>query len=227
MRGDYMRRRKKSGTGLLVLALGLVVILGVSYALVSIVPSVRKLAVNRAKEIAILKVNEAISDKFCKEEINYADIVDFTYSQDGKICAVNNNISVVNVIKSQLVQTVTKTISEIDSSEISLPVGTLSGMSFLYGVGPYLPIKIKPYGYAVADIVTDFSSSGINQTIFEVTVTVSAKVSVLMPMMKSGTEISTSVPVISTVIVGDVPDSYTNVERYGEEYEEDVLQLAE
>lgn len=223
-----MRKRKKVSRSLwLVVLISVLMIVGVFYTLSSIIPNVRKLAVNHAKQIAVITVNEHIAKKLRQENIDYDDIVKFTYSDDGKIRAVSNNISTVNILKSELVQEVTKTIASIDTSQISLPLGTLSGIDFLYGTGPFLPISIKPYGYADADITTDFRSTGINQTIFEVTAHVSANVSVLMPMMKSGAKIETSIPVISTVIVGDVPGSYTNVERFGEEYEEDVLQLAE
>ena len=223
-----MRRRKRMHRAFwVVVVISVFMFVGVFYTLGSIIPGVRKLAVNRAKEIAVITVNEHIAQKLRQENIDYDDIVKFTYSGDGKIRAVSNNISTVNILKSELAQEVTKAIASIDTSQISLPLGSFSGIDFLYGTGPFLPISIKPYGYANADITTDFRSSGINQTIFEVTAKVSANVSVLMPMMKSGAKIETSIPVISTVIVGDVPASYTNVERFGEEYEEDVLQLAE
>lgn len=223
-----MRRKKRVSRALwVVIFTGIFIVVGVFFTMASIIPSVRKLAINHAKQIAVIAINEHIAKKLRQENIDYDDIVKFTYSDDGKIRAVSNNISAVNILKSELAQEVTKAIANIDTSQISLPLGTLSGIDFLYGTGPFLPVSIKPYGYADANIDTDFRSSGINQTIFEVTANVCANVSVLMPMMKSGAKIETSIPVISTVIVGDVPGSYTNVERYGEEYEEDVLQLAE
>ena len=212
---------------MILLVIAGVILGGFFYSFYTVVPNVRKLAVNHAKEIAVITVHEQIAKKLQEEKIDYDSIVKFTYADDGKIRAVSNNISTVNLLKSELVQEITKAISSIKTSEISLPLGTLSGIDFLYGTGPHLPISIKPYGYANADIITDFNSSGINQTIFEVTANVSADVSVLIPLMKSAEKIETSVPVISTIIVGDVPGSYTNVERYGEEFEEDVLQLAE
>ncbi len=223
-----MRRRKRKLHAFWILIIvGLFTFVGVFYTLGSVIPSIRKLAVNHAKQIAVITVNERIAKKLREENIDYDSIVKFTYADDGKIRAVSNNISTVNILKAELAQEVTKAIASIDTSEISLPLGTLTGIDFLYGTGPFFPISIKPYGYADADITTDFRSSGINQTIFEVTANLRANVSVLMPLMKSGAKIKTSIPVISTVIVGDVPGSYTNVERYGEEYEEDVLQLAE
>lgn len=222
-----MRRRKSRWGALMLLVFAVAVLGGFFYSFSVIVPNVRKLAVNRAKEIAVITIHEQIAKKLQEAEIDYDSIVRFTYADDGKIRAVSNNVSAVNILKSELVQEITQAISGIKTSEIALPLGTLSGVDFLYGAGPVLPISIKPYGYANADIDTRFYSSGINQTIFEVTANVSADVTVLMPMIKSDEKIKTSVPVISTVIVGDVPGSYTNVERYGEEFEEDVLQLAE
>lgn len=221
------KRKRKYRTFWAIVIVGVFMVVGVFYTLSSIIPNVRKLAVNHAKQIAVITVNEHIAKKLREENIDYDSIVKFTYANDGKIRAVSNNISTVNILKSELAQEVTKAIASLDTSEISLPLGTLSGIDFLYGTGPFLPVSIKPYGYADADITTDFRSSGINQTIFEVTANISANVSVLMPMMKNGAKIETSIPMISTVIVGDVPGSYTNVERYGEEFEEDVLQLAE
>ena len=40
------------------------------------------------------------------------------------------------------------------------------------------------------------------------------------------TQVETTVPVVQTVIVGEVPGSYVNVDRDGQQFEEDVLQLA-
>ena len=77
------------------------------------------------------------------------------------------------------------------------------------------------------DISTKFSHEGINQTIFEVEAEVTADVSVFMPTIRTSEKVCAKVPVISAIIVGDVPQSYTNVDRHGEEYEDDVLELIE
>ncbi|MBO5733935.1 MAG: sporulation protein YunB, partial [Clostridia bacterium] len=122
---------------------------------------------------------------------------------------------------------VTEALNGISESQLSIPLGTLSGTDIFYGVGPRVPIKIVPYGYAVADIETRFYDTGINQTAFEVVAKVHANVSVLMPTIRQSMKITASVPVASAVVVGDVPDSYTNVERHGLDYEDDVLELIE
>lgn len=189
--------------------------------------SVTKMAKSRANEIALLTVNKAISQKLSQENFSYSDFVRFTYSADGMVTSVENNLSNISRHNADLALHIGKAIQEISKEKLSIPLGTLSGVDILYGMGPDVPLEIKPYGNANAELKTRFYSAGINQTIFEVCAEVSADISVLMPTIRTGERIKTNVPVISTVIVGDVPDSYTNVERHGFEYEDDVLELLE
>lgn len=189
--------------------------------------SVTKMAKSRAKEIALLTVNKTISQKLSQENFSYSDFVKFTYSADGTVTSVENNLTTISQHSADLALTIGEAISGISKEKLSIPLGTLSGVDILYGMGPDVPLEIKPYGNAHAELKTNFYSAGINQTVFEVYAEVSADISVLMPTIRAGERLKTSVPVISTVIVGDVPDSFTNVDRQGYEYEEDVLELAE
>lgn len=205
----------------------LAVLFSFLYCVYSLRPSVTAMAKSRAKEIALAAINRAVAEKLAQENIAYSDFVEFTYSADGSIASVQNNLSGISAIKSDLAIEVGEAISEISKDTLSIPLGTLSGIDILYGTGPDISLEIKPYGYAEADLKTKFRDAGINQTVFEVTAEVSAEIGVLMPTIRAGEQVKTSVPVISTVIVGDIPDSYTNVDRQGYEYEEDVLELAE
>ena len=197
------------------------------YCICALRPGVTVLAKSRANEIATIIVNRAVSEKLQNENIEVSDIMEFTYSQDGKITTASGNVARISKLKSDLALTVTDAIKSISESELSIPLGSLSGVDILYGTGPKIPLTITPYGYATADIKTKFSHEGINQTIFEVEASVTADVAVYMPTIRTSQKISATVPVISAIIVGDVPDSFTNVERHGEEYEDDVLELLE
>ena len=61
------------------------------------------------------------------------------------------------------------------------------------------------------DFKSEFSSAGINQTKHEVVAQVDVKMSDVMPMGTVGTELSTSIPLVQTVIVGEVPESLTEI----------------
>lgn len=189
-------------------------------------PSVASMAKARAKEIGIMTINRVVAEKL-EKDVDISKLLDYTYDENGKISSLSSNVSFATALKSELALEVTKAIGKISKSEIGLTLGTLSGVDILYGTGPEIPIEIKPYGYANTDIKTRFHEEGINQTAFEIVVEVSADVFVLMPTIRKSEKITTSVPIISAVIVGEVPNSYTNVDRDGYEYEDDVLQLAE
>lgn len=197
------------------------------YALTVMRPAFSSLAQNRAKELASRIINEAISDKIASERTEYSDIVEFERDNDNNISAVKSNLSGISKLKSDLTLKILEKISSIDQSTLKVPLGSIMGNDIFVGCGPQIPFSIKPFGTAVCDIKTDFTDVGINQTKLDVTVTVKADLSVLMPTMQKVSTVTTTVPIVQTVIVGDVPGSFTHVDRDGLDYEDDVLQLAE
>ncbi len=221
-------KSKKIATLILILAIALILFsVFLYYSMCILRPSVINMAKAKAKEIGVMAINRVVSDKLKKEDIDISDIIDFTYLDNGKISALKSNVSTATKLKSDLAVEVTEAIKNLSKSEVGITLGTLSGIDILYGTGPIIPIEIRPYGYADADIKTKFHEEGINQTAFEVVAEISSDVSILMPTISKSETIKTSVPIVSAVIVGDVPQSYTNVDRDGYEYEDDVLQLKE
>lgn len=195
------------------------------YTVSVIRPAFALLAENRAKQIALRTINETVVELFSNEQTDYHDIVEFERNDDNSINAVKSNLANISNLKSRLNLEILKKIAEKDSSELSVPLGSLMGNDLFAGLGPSISFRIKPYGSVITDITTDFTDAGINQTKLDVTVKVNADFSVLMPTMRKNSSVETTVPIISTVIVGDVPENYTNIEREGLAYEDDVLEV--
>ena len=226
----FASKKKSKGKKRLIFLFFTVLILifgGVYYVLWILRPGVLSMAKSRASEIATTEINRVVSERLKSENITVSDIVTFTYKENGDIAALSGNVATISKLKSDLALEVTHAINAISDSELKIPLGTLSGVDIFYGTGLKIPVKIAPYGYAVADIKIKFYDTGINQTVFEVEAEISAKVSVLIPTVGESQKITTTVPVVSAVIVGDVPESYTNVERHGEDFEDDVLEVLE
>ncbi len=222
------KRAKKRASFIIFLSIIFIaIVITVFYIFYALRPAVINMAKARAKEIGVMTINRVVSEKLKEEGIGFSDLLSYTYDENGKISSLSGNVSIASKLKSELAIEVTEAIRNIDKSEIGITLGTLTGVDILYGTGPEIPIEIKPYGYAETDIKTKFHEEGINQTAFEVVADVSANVSILMPTIARGENITTTVPIVSAIIVGDVPESYTNVDRDGLEYEDDVLQLAE
>ena len=196
------------------------------YALAVIRPAFISLAENQARQIAILTINNVISEKLSGKGTDYHDIVEFERDNENNINAVKSNLAGISKLKSDLNLEITERIAKIDQSTLKIPLGSLLGSDIFSGLGPDISFRIMPYGTALCDVHTDFTESGINQTKLDVSVSVKADVSVLMPTLRKVSSVSTTMPIISTVIVGDIPESFTHVDRDGNDFENDVMDLA-
>lgn len=106
----------------------------------------------------------------------------------------------------------------IEGASVSL--GTASGIALLSGRGPSLGVRFKPLGAVTAHVSSSLRSSGINQSLFTVNVTLTANLRVQLAGASETVTIKNTVPLCETVVVGDVPQVYTNVAN-----EEDMLNL--
>ena len=196
-----------------------------TYALFVMRPAFMSLATARARAIAIETINESVLKSFEEERTKYEDIATFEYNEDGGISALKSDLAGISRLKSELNLDMMNALKNLDRESLCIPLGSLTGYDLLAGLGPDLTFDIKPYGTAECDIITDFTEMGINQTKLDVTISVRADLSVLAPTVSKKCSVNTSVPVISSVIVGSVPDSYTNIDREGYGYEDDVLEM--
>jgi len=99
----------------------------------------------------------------------------------------------------------------IDTSTVSIPIGNATGINFLSGKGPKIPLEIIPVGSVSASCGSEFTSAGINQTRHRLTMIVTASVTILLPRDSVTSVVTTEVNIAETVLVGSVPDTYTNI----------------
>ncbi len=222
-----IRREKQKSVARWLALLGVfaLVVGAVWYGVCVMRPAFCALAESRARELAVVAIHEAIAEKFSQEE--YKDVVQLERDADSRVGAVRSDMARFSKLKSELNLEIQKTISSLDKSTLSVPLGSLTGSELFYGMGPDISFEVKPYGTVLCDLATEFTEAGINQTMCDVAVSVKTELAVLMPTLQRKSVVETSVPVAQTIIVGDVPQSFTHVDREGKEFEDDVLQLAE
>ena len=225
-----MRARKagrKMSRAFVVLFLTFVFAFSFIYVLKTIVPTFTRIAENEAKVIATFTTNRAVEEIFENIDLSYTDLFTLEKNDDGKVIAMTSDMINVNRIKSKVAIRVLEKLSEKDMAKMSVPLGTLLGSDVFAGTGPIIDFELMPVGASIVDVFSEFTDSGINQTHLKVFLKVNTDIALLMPGFRRMTKVSSEVPVIDTVIVGDVPSSYVNVDREGYEFEDDVLQLAE
>ena len=104
-------------------------------------------------------------------------------------------------------------------------MGSVSGISVLKNVEPQFEIELESAGTIESNIRTEFKSVGINQTQHKVFLQISSRVGILTPFSAFGKDINTEVLLTEAVIVGEVPDTYYNLE--GLENTEDTFNFIE
>lgn len=176
---------------------------------------------NTVNRVVVAAVNDAIQNG----EIDYAMLVDFEKDADGHVTALKSNMAAFNRLQSRIADDILLRLSEVSTTELSIPVGTLSGSSLLAGRGPAIKIKMQAVGSTTASFRNTFTSAGINQTRHQILLDVNVYMSILLPGFRTSTKVTNEISVAETVIVGSVPQTYTHfntapdeIDDYAEDY---------
>ena len=92
------------------------------------------------------------------------------------------------------------------------------------GRGPGIKILITPIVNVETDLKSEFIAQGINQTLHRVYLQVKCNVSILTPFQNMEKEIINQVLLIENVIVGNIPNTYYNLEGLNNS---DAIELVE
>ncbi len=176
-----------------------------------LLPIAVSLAEAKSKALGVAIINEAVTQQITQNNAEFLQLYDIQKNTDGEITAITANVARMNTLKAELTRVIQKRLSEIDTKEIGIPVGNLFNQEFLSGRGPKIPMKIVTVGTTAIDFSNTFTAAGINQTKYEVLLDVKLNVSAILPTQTASVEVSSSLPVAQTIIVGKVPDAYANI----------------
>ncbi len=174
-------------------------------------PMIRPIAVARAKSIATRSINAAVDQVLAIDSISYESLISLETDSENRVTALKTNTALINKLKAELTSVISDRVSRLDSATISIPIGSVIGGELLSGVGPRIYIDLVPVGYAETDIVNTFSAAGINQTIHQILLEVTVTIGIVMPAYTEYATVSTSIVLGESVLLGNVPENYTNV----------------
>lgn len=152
--------------------------------------------------------------------IKYTDLINVLTDKDGNVAMIQANTMKMNALASETSQLVQEKVLSMGNQNIKIPLGTIFGSKLLAGWGPNIPVRVISFPSVSTDFDSEFEHSGINQTRHKIYMTMRAKVRIAIPLNTADIDIITRVPVTETIIVGDVPNSYVNVDDV-----EDMLNL--
>ena len=221
----YPRLTGRQRVGIWLTLLVLALLAAVVSLLWHLKPVMTSMATARVSNLVNRIVSAAVNEAVENGSIDYQNFVIFEKDETGHITALRSNVAEVNRMQGQITDEILHRLSEVATSELEIPLGTLTGSALLAGRGPSLFVRMQAVGSASAAFRNQFTAAGINQTRHQIFLDVDVYMSILLPGMKTSTRVSNEIAVAETVIVGGVPDTYTyfstmpdEIGQYAEDY---------
>lgn len=177
---------------------------------------------NTVNRVVTLAVNETIE----QGDITYKDLITFEKNSEGQITALQSNMIAFNQVQADIVDDILGRLSEVSTTDLSIPLGTLTGSALLAGRGPSFKVRMQFVGSSNAHFDNEFTEAGINQTKHRIILSVDVSVSILLPGFSTYTKVSNDFVVAETIIVGTIPDSYVYFSGNYDETEDFVMNNA-
>lgn len=179
----------------------IVLLCGLFWAVAAIRPKLTEYAENYVQYQATTIMERAVAD--CVGNMN--EIGHTQTNKTGTVTSLSTDAAEINRMRTQIVQQVYTEIGELESTHATVAVGTLIDPQYLTGIGPQIPFGVVALGQVTAQTHSSFSATGINQTIYEVTIQVNANFSLHALGYTKNVTISAEYPLEETIIVGEVP----------------------
>lgn len=174
-------------------------------------PQVAALAHAQLQNHMTLISNQAVMDTIEQQALTYSDMVILQLKPDGEVQTMSVDTVRLNSFRSLVLEGVTAQIGSLYCQNLGIPLGVLTGIDFLSARGPQLPIKVTIAAAATGQFRNEFLEAGINQTLHRIMLDITITAHLLLPSGSSEAVITTPVCVTEAIIVGQVPQTYLNV----------------
>lgn len=185
-------------------------------------------AKSEAETIMLRAVDSATVEVLNSEDFSYDKLAVVSKNQEGTILGIEINSSKADILKSKLAQKITEILNEKSRFTVSIPFGNFFNNEYLTGFGPDLNFKIQMANTASLNFKSAFEESGINNTLHQIIITVDIPANIIITGGSDTFSVNTNVLAAQTVIVGQTPDSFTNVtENPGDDIADDIFNFAD
>ena len=172
---------------------------------------VLSMAQAQARAMAVQVLNQSASELLSTGGVTYDRLMEVTTDGTGHVRLIQANTPEMNRLASAASLLAQEKLLSKNDQVVRVPLGSALGLTIFGGAGPKVAVRILPVGSVHAEFHTDFQTAGINQTRHRVTLVLTAQVQLVVPTGAQRVEVSTQVAMAESIIVGDVPDTFTDV----------------
>lgn len=170
-----------------------------------------ELAEVKSVQIATNAIQKTLEEQVSNQNIQYQDFVVIHTDTEGHITMMQADTVRVNKFASTTTLAVEKALENLRWQSFSIPFGQVLRFPLLANFGPKITYHIMPVGMVRVNVVDKFESAGINQTRHSIYLAFDTSVRIVVPSKSGETIVSTQVPLVESIIVGNVPNTFVNV----------------
>jgi sporulation protein YunB len=165
----------------------------------------------RVIQMATESINNAVRAKVAEQDMRYQDIIEIHKDSRGKIVLMQANAMQINKIATETTLAVQAALVRLQEHAFYIPLGQITGIDILSNLGPGIKVGVIPMGTVRVDVEDRFDQAGINQTRHSIYLNYVTDVRIVVPLRSGQASVSTRVPVMESIIVGEVPSTFVSL----------------
>ena len=157
-------------------------------------------------------LEQAAADELSRQTEEEGAFIRIQRDEDGAITALDADTARLNLLRTQMVSSVLEELEDVDISDVRIPLGSLLDSELVWARGPSIQARALSVGTVSADFDSDFTSAGVNQTLYRIWLEISVPLTVMLPGGSVQVGLDSRLCVSETVIVGSVPSTYLQLD---------------
>ena len=158
------------------------------------------------------------------KNLTYNDLCTIERDSNERIRLITMNSVTINNLNSQIALDIQEKLNDTTISKFYIKLGSFTGIKLLSGRGPNLEVRMSTIGEVTTELKSEFEEMGVNQTLHRLYINVNCNVSLLTPFKDVDEHITAQVLISETVISGDIPDAYYDLEGVSAEDTMNMMQ---
>jgi len=207
----YQPRRFPTRTLVVILILALMILVPFGIVERNLKPTILAIAKAYAEQVAVTAIEDAVNDRIAKS-VEYKDLIFIRTDNRGRVVLMQANTVKINSLAADAILDIQKSLAKLEGKVVFIPLGQVLKSQLLASYGPKIKVTLVPIGTVKVKVADDFQQAGINQTRHRLYLNVYDRVKIVIPLVSDYIEVAAQVPVAETIIVGEVPHTYFNLD---------------
>ena len=184
---------------------------------------VKTFAKSAVKTVITNCANTASSKALSELDVTYDMLAKISRNEQGLATSLEIDSVTANRVKSYISNEIAKALASYEKVEVAVPLFAAFGLYHTSLSWPKLHYTVSITTTVVSNFESRFESAGINQVLHQILLTVGLESDIAAQGGNTEQFTTTNFIIAQTVIVGAVPDAFTNVTNATDEVQEDIF----